>query len=114
LAAAGGSALWEIGRSSGRLFQVRKVSRPPLTIGERSSAKPERMALLVAGKKSVYQRGVVSCRKCATPIHFYRLQMLVEEFSVRCPHCGERALYAKREIGIEELPERRRKPRRER
>jgi DNA-directed RNA polymerase subunit RPC12/RpoP len=73
-----------------------------------------RMALMPSGKKSVYQRGVVACRKCAAPIHFFRLQMLAEEFSLRCPHCGERSLYAKREIGIEELPERRRKPRRER
>lgn len=67
-----------------------------------------------SGKKSVYQRGVVTCRKCASPIHFYRLQALAEEFSVRCPRCGERGLYAKREIGIEDLPERRKKPRRER
>jgi DNA-directed RNA polymerase subunit RPC12/RpoP len=114
LAAAGGSALWEIGRSGARWFEMRKISTPALTIGERISGKPGRMALLTSGKKSVYQRGVVTCRKCATPIHFYRLQMLAEEFSLRCPRCSERGLYAKREIGIEELPERRRKPRRDR
>ncbi len=72
------------------------------------------MAILTSGKKSVYRRGVVACRKCAAPIHFYRLQALAEEFSVRCARCGERGLYAKREIGIEDLPERRKKPRRER
>jgi hypothetical protein len=69
---------------------------------------------LLSGKKSVYQRGIVACRKCGAPIHFCRLAILAEEFSGRCARCGERGLYAKREIGIEELPERRRKPRRER
>jgi hypothetical protein len=93
---------------------MRKFSTPALTIGERISGKPGRMVLLTSGKKSVYRRGVVTCRKCAAPIHFYRLQMLAEEFSLRCAHCGERGFYAKREIGIEDLPERRRKPRRER
>jgi len=43
-----------------------------------------------------------------------RLQALAEEFSLRCPRCGERGIYAKREIGIEDLPERRKKPRPER
>lgn len=74
------------------------------------------MAILHAssGRKSVYQRGVVACRKCAAPIHFYGLQALADEFSVRCPRCGKRGLYAKCEIGIEDLPERRKKPGRER
>jgi hypothetical protein len=66
------------------------------------------------GTKAVYRRGVVTCRKCDAAIHFHRLAALAAEFSVRCDRCGERGLYAKREIGIEELPERRRKPRRER
>ena len=70
--------------------------------------------LLPPGKKAVYQRGVVACRKCGTPIHFHKLAALAEEFSVRCTRCGDRGLYAKRAIGIEELPERRRKLRRER
>jgi len=69
---------------------------------------------LPPGKKTVYQRGVVACRKCGAPIHFYKLAVLAEEFSVRCEHCGDRGVYAKRGIGIEEFPERRRKPRRER
>ena len=66
------------------------------------------------GKKAVYRRGVVACRKCGTPIHFYKLATLAEEFSVRCARCGDRGLSARRQIGIEELPERRSKPRRER
>jgi DNA-directed RNA polymerase subunit RPC12/RpoP len=92
---------------------MRKISTLALTISERISGKPGRMVLLTSGKKSIYRRGVVTCRKCAAPIHFYRLQALAEEFSLRCPRCGERGLYAKREIGIDELPERRKKPRRE-
>ena len=70
--------------------------------------------LHASGRKSVYKRGVVACRKCGAAIHFHRLAALAEEFSVRCDRCGERGLYAKRVIGVEELPERRRKPRRER
>lgn len=63
-------------------------------------------------KKPVYHRGTVACRKCATPIYVYRIAALGDEFSVRCAHCGERGFYMKREVAIEELPERRRKPRR--
>ena len=62
-------------------------------------------------KKSTYDRGVVACAKCAAPIYVYKLKSLPDEFSVRCTHCGDRGIYAKREIGIESLPERRRKPR---
>jgi DNA-directed RNA polymerase subunit RPC12/RpoP len=69
----------------------------------------ERIQLL---KKPVYHRGVVACRKCAAPIHVYRLAALGDEFSVRCPRCGERGFYLKREMAIEEFPERRKKPRR--
>jgi len=95
---------------------MRKISTPLLTIGERISAKPDPIVTthLLSGKKSVYQCGVVACRNCARPIYFHRLQALAEEFSVRCPRCGQRGHYAKREIGIEDLPERRKKPRRER
>jgi predicted Zn finger-like uncharacterized protein len=62
-------------------------------------------------KKSTYDRGVVACVKCAAPIYVYKLKSLPDEFSVRCTHCGDRGIYAKRAIGIESLPERRRKPR---
>ena len=63
-------------------------------------------------KKTVYQRGMVECRKCAVPIYVYKLNTLPDEFSVRCQRCGERGFYLKREMAIEELPERRKKPRR--
>jgi DNA-directed RNA polymerase subunit RPC12/RpoP len=62
-------------------------------------------------KKAVYQRGKIACRKCAAPIPVHKLNALAEEFSVRCPRCGDRGFYAKRAVVIEELPERRKKPR---
>lgn len=63
-------------------------------------------------KKPVYHRGMVACHKCAAPIHVYKIAALGDEFSVRCPRCGDRGFYLKREMAIEELPERRKKPRR--
>jgi hypothetical protein len=62
-------------------------------------------------KKSVYQRGVVVCRKCASPIPVYRLKGLAEEFSVTCPKCRDRGIYSQRAMSVEMLPERRKKPR---
>jgi DNA-directed RNA polymerase subunit RPC12/RpoP len=63
-------------------------------------------------RKSGYQRGVVACRKCGTPIPVQNFSALPDEFSVRCPGCGDRAFYAKRAVAIQDLPERRKKPRR--
>ncbi|HEY4969448.1 MAG TPA: MJ0042-type zinc finger domain-containing protein [Steroidobacteraceae bacterium] len=59
----------------------------------------------------MYERGVVACEKCATPIYVYKYKSLPEEFSVRCSHCGGRGMYKKRAIAIESMPERRKKPR---
>lgn len=58
-----------------------------------------------------YQRGVVSCSKCRSPIYIHKLHALPDEFSVSCSKCGNRGHYAKRAIGIEVMPERRKKPR---
>ena len=62
-------------------------------------------------KKSVYARGTVTCRKCGSAIHIYKLRPLPDEFSVRCARCSERGHYIKRDVAVQELPERRRKPR---
>jgi predicted Zn finger-like uncharacterized protein len=62
--------------------------------------------------KPVYHRGAVACRKCKTLIRIDKFSALPDEFSVRCPGCGDRAFYAKRAVVIEDLPERRKKPRR--
>ena len=67
--------------------------------------------LLGQRPKKTYQRGVVACTKCAAPIYVHRLKTLPEEFSLRCPHCGDRGLYQKRAIALEEVPERRKKAR---
>jgi hypothetical protein len=65
-------------------------------------------------KKATYQRGVVVCRKCAAPIYIHKLNALAGEFSVRCTKCSDRGMYSKREMNIESMPERRKKPRRAR
>lgn len=62
-------------------------------------------------KKAVYQRGAIACVKCATPIHVHKLNTLAEEFSVTCRRCGSRGIYSKYVMKIEQLPERRKKPR---
>jgi hypothetical protein len=67
--------------------------------------------LLTTRQKRFYQRGVVACQKCAAPIYVYKLNALPDEFSLRCNKCGARGFYLKRAIAIEELPERRKKPR---
>jgi transcription elongation factor Elf1 len=62
-------------------------------------------------RKRTYQRAMVACRKCGTPIYVYKVKALADEFSVHCSRCGDRGIYFKRAITIEELPERRKKPR---
>lgn len=62
-------------------------------------------------KYGTYQRGVISCAKCASPIHIHKLHMLADEFSVSCRKCGHRAYYNKHAIRIELVPERRKRPR---
>jgi len=62
-------------------------------------------------KAAVYQRGLVHCEKCRAPIYIRRMQALADEFSVRCERCGHRGIYSRRSVIIEDLPERRSKPR---
>jgi DNA-directed RNA polymerase subunit RPC12/RpoP len=69
------------------------------------------MATLLRHRKSAYQRGMVTCRKCAAPIPVQKLTDLADEVSLRCPKCGDRGFYAKQAIVVDEFPERRKKPR---
>jgi DNA-directed RNA polymerase subunit RPC12/RpoP len=70
------------------------------------------MAVLLAQRpKKFYHRGEFACRKCGMAIHVYKINTLAEEFSVRCPKCGDRGIYLKRRIAIQEFPDRRKKPR---
>ncbi len=71
------------------------------------------MATLLAqrSKKATFQRGMIACRKCAAPIYVFKLKALPEEFSVQCSKCGDRGFYSKGAIAFQELPERRKKPR---
>lgn len=62
-------------------------------------------------KKTAYHRGEVVCRKCRTPIPIFKLKALPDEFSVHCLRCGDRGVYLKSAVVIQELPERRKKPR---
>jgi hypothetical protein len=103
------------------LIDIHKNVAASLTFIQRSSGKPGAtfkpgriaMSVLLAQRpKKTYQRGAVACEKCAAPIYVYKFKALPDEFSVRCPHCAERGIYLKRAIAIEEVPERRKKPRR--
>ena len=60
---------------------------------------------------SVYQRGVVECEKCRTPIVIHKPNAVSVEFSVPCNKCGHRAMYFKRMIYTEDAYERRKTPR---
>jgi hypothetical protein len=62
-------------------------------------------------RRAVYPRGSVACHGCGTAIHVYRLTALPDEFSLRCPACDARDFYRARAMTVEQLPERRRKPR---
>ena len=62
-------------------------------------------------RRAVYPRGVVACHACGTAIHIYRLATLPDEFSLCCPKCGARDFYSSRVLTVEQLSERRRKPR---
>ncbi|MDI1346565.1 MAG: hypothetical protein PSV22_21095 [Pseudolabrys sp.] len=59
----------------------------------------------------VYQRGIVECERCDTPIQIRQPNMVSLEFCVPCPKCGHRGIYFKRMIHIEDSTERRAKPR---
>ena len=73
------------------------------------------MAVLIHPKsRGVYHRGVVVCEKCAAPVHIFRLNALADEFSAQCGKCGYRGVYFKRALKIEDLPERGKKPSRDR
>ncbi len=69
------------------------------------------MSALAYRPKRTYRRGKIACRKCGAPIYIHKLAALPEEFSVQCSKCHSRSLYPSRAMTLEELPERRRKPR---
>ena len=62
-------------------------------------------------KRAVYLRGTIGCTKCGHAIHVYKVAGLADEFSLRCTPCGARSFYTKRTLMVEQLPERRRRPR---
>jgi hypothetical protein len=63
-------------------------------------------------KRAVYFRGTVACITCGQPIHVYKVAGLADEISLSCAKCGTRRFYDRRAVMVEELPERRRRPRR--
>ncbi len=68
-------------------------------------------ALAKNASLGVWQRGAVECGKCRTPIHVQRPNTVALEFSVPCERCGYRGFYFKRMLYIEDVSERRTKPR---
>ena len=61
--------------------------------------------------RPAYERGLVDCEKCGTPIVVNRPAVVSLEFCVPCNKCGHRGIYFKRMIYIEEAVKRRPKPR---
>lgn len=61
--------------------------------------------------RPTYQRGLVECEKCRTPIVVKHPTAVAVEFCVPCPRCGHRGIYFKRMIYIEDAVERRQKKR---
>lgn len=59
-----------------------------------------------------FQRGIVTCVKCDSPIALRRLEALAEEFTLCCSRCHHRAFYSKRMLALDAVPERRKKSRR--
>jgi DNA-directed RNA polymerase subunit RPC12/RpoP len=64
-------------------------------------------------KKGVYERGEVACEKCGKAIYIYNLKKLPKEFSLHCSHCGHRGIYQQPALKIQDMPERRKKTRKE-
>ena len=62
-------------------------------------------------RSAVYLRGTIGCTRCGNAIHVYKVARLASEFTLRCAHCGTRSFYDKRALMIEQLPDRRRRPR---
>jgi hypothetical protein len=117
----GGKTIRRRRRYAGILpIEMSEIVAASLTPEQRFSGKPiesraagplPMSSLFTAHQKRFYRRAVVACQKCAAPILVYKLNALPDEFSLRCSKCGARGYYLKRGITIEELPERRKKPR---
>ena len=58
-----------------------------------------------------YLRGSVACKKCGAPHNIHKVDAVATDFSTRCPACSQRNFYSKAELTIEQMPERRRAPR---
>jgi len=43
-------------------------------------------------------RSVVACESCDTPIVIRSLEQLPGEFSLPCPHCGRRGMFADNDV----------------
>ena len=63
------------------------------------------------GLKTTWARGVVECPRCRTANAVYKADAVADEFSVRCGRCGHRGFHRKHEMGVQQMPERRRKTR---
>lgn len=62
-------------------------------------------------RPGTFSAGVVRCPKCRADIHLFKVTLVGDEFSARCPKCGHRGFFAKREMTIGQFVDRRRNPR---
>jgi DNA-directed RNA polymerase subunit RPC12/RpoP len=62
-------------------------------------------------RRGTFTRGTVLCPTCKAAIHLRHPERVDEEFSARCPGCGRRSFHHRRDMTIEQLVDRRKKPR---
>jgi endogenous inhibitor of DNA gyrase (YacG/DUF329 family) len=62
-------------------------------------------------RRGTFSRGTVRCPTCAAVIPLRKADDVDEEFSARCPHCGRRSFHHRCDMAIEQLIDRRKKPR---
>ena len=61
--------------------------------------------------KATWARGVVECPRCRAGNAVNKVDAVADEFSMRCSRCGHRSFHRKHEMGIQQMPERRRRKR---
>ncbi|EJW13510.1 hypothetical protein A33M_3494 [Rhodovulum sp. PH10] len=61
--------------------------------------------------RSTFLRGIVRCPRCGGEIPFHKVEAVADEFSLGCGACGHRGFFRKSEIAVQQMPERRRRPR---
>jgi uncharacterized paraquat-inducible protein A len=62
-------------------------------------------------RRGTFSRGTVQCPACRAAIHLRNPEQVDQEFSARCTRCGRRSFHNRSDMAIEQLVDRRKKPR---